>query len=198
MAEARGKTDSFLKAINKYADEQQNKIQTEIEKYKKRELEKAESEILTEVYDLIQNEISEVRGSIARESSLKEMELRKKLLNQRREIIDDVFKKVEDKLFEFVKTDDYIKVIKKFADEVASILNEDGTTIYVNERDLHLKDEILSFFTCKCNVLPSKDILIGGIYALNEKLGIVADNTLSSKLEEQRDWFAENCGLTIV
>ena len=54
------KTDNFLKAIEKYAEEQRSKIQSEAEDFRERELNKAEEEGLREAYVLIQKKMTEI------------------------------------------------------------------------------------------------------------------------------------------
>ena len=43
----------------------------------------------------------------------------------------------------------------------------------------------------------SDSIKIGGILAVNKVMSLVVDETLDSKLEEQRNWFEENSKLNI-
>lgn len=197
MAEAKGKTESFLKAIDKYASEQQRKIEDEINLYKQKELEKAETEILSEVHSFIQDKIAEMKGSISKEISIKEMECKKKLLRRRQEIVDEVFSNCKNKLLLFTRSEKYKLFIDKSLKEISKILNKGKTIIYLKKDDLKLKEGINTNFFSECEIREKKDITIGGIYALNESLGIVIDDTLDSKLDEQHEWFAENCGLTL-
>ena len=196
VAEAKGKTESFLKAIDKYASEQQRKIEDEINLYKQKELEKAETEILGEVHSFIQYKIAEMKGSISREISIKEMDCKKKLLRRRQEIVDEVFSNCEKKLAQFTNSDKYQSFIDNSLKKVSKILDRGKTIIYLRKEDFKFKDKIKSNFE-ECEIKERKDILIGGIYALNESLGLVIDDTLDSKLDEQHEWFAENCGLTL-
>ena len=50
------KASAFLEAINKYAEQQRNEIHAEVEQFKEEELKKAEIEVLTDAYTLIQKE----------------------------------------------------------------------------------------------------------------------------------------------
>ena len=60
MAEAQNNSENFLKAIEKYAEEQRNKIRFESESFKLKELENAESDGIREAYSLIQREMAAV------------------------------------------------------------------------------------------------------------------------------------------
>ena len=83
MAVNDDKRNKFYLAINHYAEEQRKKIETEIDAYKQKELEDAESEVLLESYRLIQREMAQMRNGIAREMAQREMEARRGLLIKR-------------------------------------------------------------------------------------------------------------------
>lgn len=198
MPDKHAKASNFLEAINKYAEEQRTQIQREVDDFKKEELEKAESEVLNDAFQLIQAEMAEMKTLISSDLSKKEMEGRKVLLEKRNQIEDEVFKKAEDKLIQFVKSKKYPTLLKRYAKEIAEVLNEPGTIVYVKKEDLSFSDIIKAEFPMGCTIEISDNIIIGGIYASNEDMGMVADESLDSKLEEQRTWFAENSGLKVV
>lgn len=197
MPNQSGKTSNFLKAINKYAEEQRTKIRNEAENFKKEEIEKAESEILNDIYILIQKEMAEMKAEIAKEMSKKELDSRKNLFEKRNSITKKVFEKSTSKLLEFTKTDEYPKLLAKYAKAISSVLVEPGTIIYVRKEDLCFSDTIKEAFGRDCNIEIKENIKIGGIYSYNPNMGLIADETLDSKLEEQHIWFAENSGLKL-
>lgn len=197
MPNQSGKTSNFLKAINKYAEEQRTKIRNEAENFKKEEIEKAESEILNDIYILIQKEMAEMKAEIAKEMSKKELDSRKNLFEKRNSITKKVFEKSKLKLLEFTKTDEYPKLLSKYAKAISSVLVEPGTIIYVRKEDLCFSDTIREAFGRDCNIEIKENIKIGGIYSYNPNMGLIADETLDSKLEEQHIWFAESSGLKL-
>lgn len=197
MPNQTGKTSNFLKAINKYAEEQRTKIKSETEKFKKEEIEKAESEILNDVYILIQKEMAEMKAEISKEMSKKELESRKKLFEKRNSITKNVFEKAKLKLLNFTKTNEYPKLLAKYAKAISSVLDKPGTKIYVRKEDLAFSDIIKENFGKDCDIEIKDNIKIGGIYSYNPHMGLIADETLDSKLEEQYIWFAENSGLKL-
>lgn len=198
MPNNRKQNNNFLQAINKYAEEQRKQIQNEAEEFKKQEIAKAEDEILNDAYNLIQKEMAEMRNSIASEISKKEMESRRELFQKRQNITDEIFSKAKNKLIEFTKTDKYKKLLIKYTKEMSKVLNKDGTILYVKEEDLCFSEDIKKAFSNECAVQASKNITIGGIYGCNTQMGIVVDQTLDSKLDEQHTWFSENSGLKLI
>ena len=180
-----GKTSNFLKAINKYAAEQRKEIKTRAEEFRKYELQKAEAEVLRDAYYLIQNEMAQMKKNIASEVSKLEFEKRRELFAKRQTIMNDVFKKAQDKL------------LKNYAGAVSKILKKSGTVLYICKRDEGFIDVIREAYGKICKVEVSDSIKIGGILAVNKVMSLVVDETLDSKLEEQRNWFEENSKLNI-
>lgn len=215
MAEVQGSSDNFLKAIEKYAEEQRNQIRFESESFKKQELEKAESEGLREAYTLIQREMAAVRTEISSQLSRDEMASRKKIFEKRNAMTEKVFQGVEKKLIDFTKTEAYEKLLLDSVKKIAKALKADDIVLFVKESDLRLADKlkaaysaerlkdkklgdkIKSAFSPSCEVKSSADIKIGGITGRSAKLGLIADETLDTKLDGQREWFYQNSGLRV-
>ena len=60
-----------------------------------------------------------------------------------------------------------------------------------------MEEELKESFGKLCKVLVSKEIKIGGLIAVNRNMNIIIDETLDSKLTDQREWFAENSKLNV-
>ena len=86
MTNSDEKISKFVQAITAYAEEQRQKIHQEVEDIKAERLKQAEKEVLVDAYRLIQKEQTELRSSMSREMSLREMAARQKLLARRREM----------------------------------------------------------------------------------------------------------------
>lgn len=215
MAEVQSGSENFLKAIEKYAEEQRNKIRFESESFKKQELEKAETEGIREAYTLIQREMAAIRTEISSQLSRDEMASRKKIFEKRNKMAENVFEKVTQKLVEFTKTADYEKLMLESVKKIAQALKADDVIFFIKESDLKfadkikvaytaerlkdkkLADKIKSAFSPSCEVKSSKEIKIGGITGRSASLGLIADETLDTKLDGQREWFYQNSGLRV-
>lgn len=192
-----GKTSNFLKAINKYAAEQRKEIKTQAEEFRKYELQKAEAEVLRDAYFLIQKEMAQMKKGISSEVSKMEMEKRRELFAKRQLIMNEVFKKAEDKLLEFTKTQDYKELIKKYVSSISKVIKKPGTILYICKRDKDMIDEIKETYGKPCGVEVSENIKIGGVLAENQEMSIIIDETIDAKLDDQKEWFAENSKLNI-
>ena len=215
MAEVQSGSENFLKAIEKYAEEQRNKIRFESESFKKQELEKAETEGIREAYTLIQREMAALRTEISSQLSRDEMASRKKIFEKRNKMTENVFEKVTQRLVEFTKTADYEKLMLESVKKIAQALKADDVIFFIKESDLKfadkikvaytaerlkdkkLADKIKSAFSPSCEVKSSKEIKIGGITGRSASLGLIADETLDTKLDGQREWFYQNSGLRV-
>ncbi|MBR2176807.1 MAG: V-type ATP synthase subunit E [Clostridia bacterium] len=199
MPETVSKTDNFLKAIEKYAEEQRTRIQSEAEDFKEKELNKAEEEGLREAYVLIQKEMTDINTEISAELSRAENASRKKTFVRRQEIEAEVFEDAKKRLLEFTKTNDYIKSLERSAKLIAEKLDSDDAVLVLSERDISLKDSVSKAFgrRRKCEIRTSADIQIGGLIGQSRSLGILIDETLDTKLSEQHEWFCENSGLKV-
>ncbi len=197
MPDIVSKTDNFLKAIEKYAAEQRSKIESEAEEFKTKELNKAEEDGLKEAYVLLQKKMLSINTGIARELSKAENASRKSTFAKRQEIEDKVFERAKGKLLEYAGTDKYIQKLLESAKTVSEKLTADDVILYVCEKDLKLKDKIISAFGRNCTVQSSSEIQIGGIMGISRTVGLLADETLDTKLQNQKEWFCENSGLTI-
>lgn len=192
------KSSNFLNAIDKYAKRQKSKITDEIKEIEKRELEKAEAEIMDDVNNMIQKELVSMKNKIVIEISHKELEERKKVSLRRRNMMKDIFKECRKKLTEFTLSEKYPEALKGYASNIASALKESDTELFVKESDSKYADVIQSGFGKKCKVSIDKDIIIGGIRGYSASRGLIADETLDAKLKEQEDWAAENFGVLLV
>lgn len=193
------KSSNFLNAIDKYAKKRRKKITDELEKIEEKELKKAETEIVEDVNTMIQRELMAMKNKILIEVSHKEIEERKKVSIRRRDIIKEMFFECKEKLLDYTKSEKYLDSLKEYADKIAKALNSfDDVKLFVKKEDLKHEKEIKKAFGKKCEVISADDIEIGGIKGFSEVRGLIADETLDAKLNEQKDWAAENFGVLLV
>lgn len=197
MSQPEKKLDKFSSAVLKDAEEQRSKILKEIEDYRKREMEKAEEEILHEAYIMIQNEIAAIKNKHSRKISLAELEGRRKLLTLREELSGKVFDEAAEKLINFTKTEEYKKYLSDAVKKCCSEIPEGNIVIEVKNDDLQFSDMLVKSSGRIASVKAAYNIKIGGVLISNPSRGVVVDETLDLKLSSQKDWFASESGLSI-
>ncbi len=196
--EKTAKTDNFLKAIKKYAVEQRTIMRNEVEQLKEQKIKEAEKKAKLDSEKLIKDKLEAKRNEQTSKIAKMTQEGQKHLFLERAEMTDSVFKKAEEKLIEYANTAEYSAKLEQSAKDIAALFCNESCTLYVNERDMASAEKLKSFFNGETEVCADKTIRIGGIKGYCKAMRIVADETLDSKLNAQREWFVENSGLSVL
>ena len=191
------KLAQFLEAVTAYAEEQSDAIHKEVEAFKEARLQKAEQEVLQESYVLIQKEQEEQRQTIRRDLSGRETAARAALLARRQAMMDEVFSLAKDKLAAYTETPEYDEGLRRSLTEMAARLPAEGTVYTLARKDEGKLPALSSLCPAGSRIEVSADITLGGIRGENLAAGILLDDTLDTRLSEQRDWFLDHSGLTI-
>lgn len=192
------KTDNFLNAIQKYADQQKLDMQKEVEAFKAEEMNKAEMEGLQAAYDIIHEEMALQKAEIARDLAKKEKQSKDELYKERSRMMNEVFSLATEKLIAYAQTAEYKEKLLKDTKNIAQRFADKPCTIFIGEKDLDLSAQLQNCFAGETTVKCPKDIKIGGVKVYCESMAMIADETLDSKLEAQKQWFIENSGLKVV
>ena len=192
------KTDNFLKAIKKYAKAQKKSMRYEVNQLKTERLKEAEEKGKKDKDALIREKLTEKHNSMTAQLAKKTQEGQKKLYIERSAMTDEVFKLAAEKLIAFTHSDKYEPMLFDGAKAVAELFGENDCVVYVKDSDMSYGDKIKSFFGGNAEVAADETIKIGGVKGFCKSMGIIADETLDSKLEEQRGWFVENAELSVL
>ena len=195
---AKNKTDNFLKAIKKYASAQKQAMQGEVKQLKTERLKEAEEKGKHDSDVLVKEKLTEERNRQTANLAAKTQEGQKKLYVERSAMTEEVFQTVAEKLSEYTLTEEYSKKLSNSAKEIAELFGDCPCVLYVKESDLEKADSFKSLFAGDVSVQADKTIKLGGIKGFCESLGIIADETLDSKLDSQREWFYENAALSVL
>lgn len=195
---AKDKTNNFLKAIKKHAKAQKSAMENEVKQLKSERLKEAEEKAKRDSKNLIKQKLSEKRNEQTAILAAKTQEGQRKLFIERTKMTEEVFAQAENKLKEFTKTPEYIEKLKKSADRISALFGENSCVIYLSESDIAKADELKPLFRGEALFEADKTIRIGGVKGYCAKMGIIADETMDSKLEAQREWFCENAALSVL
>ena len=194
----KNKTDNFLKAIRRYAKQQKSVMKGEVKQLKTERLKEAEEKAKRDSQRLIKDKLQETRTRQTAILAKKTQDGQRKLFIARSAMVEEVFKKAADKLVEYAKSDAYTSKLTDSAKVIADVFDGRDCVLYVNERDLGAAEGIKALFGGSTEVRADKTIKIGGIRGYCASMGIIADETLDSKLEAQREWFVENAALSVL
>ena len=187
----------FLDAINKYAERQQAQMTKEIEDYKTAKIEQATQQGLQDAYDLIHDDVAKRKAAIVNDVAKQELTLRNELFKERQTISDEVFRQAEEKLKDFTKTNDYTDFLARSLQEIKERCGTDKCVLHLAPMDENRREWILSQLP-EAQIIVDNHITIGGVKAYCPAQGIMLDDTLDARLNEQRAWFNENSGLKVV
>lgn len=192
------KTDNFLKAIKKYAKAQKKSMRYEVNQLKTERLKEADEKGKKDKDALIREKLNEKHNKTTAQLAKKTQEGQKKLYIERSAMTDEVFKLAADKLVAFTQTDKYKSMLIDGAKEIADLFGYEDCVIYVKESDMSFDSQIRELFSGNAEVKADDTIKIGGVKGFCKSMGIIADETLDSKLDEQRGWFVENADLSVL
>lgn len=188
----------FFDAITKDAEERHEEMTRKTRETVESGLEKAKTKAH-----------SQAQAKIERERMLKEQEFNRTVANERTQqrarltdkrgaITDEVFGDAREKLTAFTESDGYADFLKKSAAGFAAVFSQGDVTVYVRPGDMRFADDIKNAFGRDCKVESSDEITIGGCRAGVAGGSTVADDTLDTRLEAQREWFLENSGMSVI
>ena len=188
----------FFDAITKDAEERHEEMTRKTRETVESGLEKAKTKAH-----------SQAQAKIERERMLKEQEFNRTVANERTQqrarltdkrgaITDEVFGDAREKLTAFTESDGYADFLKKSAAGFAAVFPQGDVIVYVRPGDMRFADDIKKAFGRDCKVESSDEITSGGCRAGVAGGSTVADDTLDTRLEAQREWFLENSGMSVI
>ena len=197
MATIEERFQMIEKSVMDDASAEAQKLLDQAKAYRENAMKKAEEEVLQELYGRIQDEVSEIRISSTQSVSRKENQERQNLLLRREEITRAVFERVKKRLLDFTRTPAYTDLMEELAKELGARCPMEGTVVMLRREDYHLSARLGEHFGKNCRILADESIRIGGLKVMNQSSGIFMDETLDSRLEDQKPWFYSHSGLTI-
>ena len=192
------KTDNFLRAIKRYANAQKRALAGEVEQLKNERLKEAEATAKRDSERMKKEKLAETRNRVTAKRAKITQEGQRKLFLERSQMTAEIFNLAAEKLGDYIKTAEYREKLKESAKAIAEVFDGCDCVLYLNERDLQSAGELKSFFRGNVEAEADKTIKIGGIKGYCACKGIIADETLDTKLEAQREWFVENAALSVL
>ena len=184
------------KSVLDQAEQKSQELRKQADEYKKREIDNVETKVLNELYAKIQDEIADITSSSSLRISRFENQHHQQLLMRREELTREIFDKVRQRLLDYTNTEEYTQKLLATARKLAEEYPQPGGTLTVRSKDAHLLPKLKEIFA-NCEVQTDDSIKIGGMKLMNYNAGFFVDETLDTRLEEQRPWFYSHSGLTI-
>ena len=196
MIDANSKTNRFLEAIEKYAEQQRSEMRAEVEAFREEQLQSANEEGTAAAFAFIQEQKQEFKAALAKEMALKETQKKRELFEKRNKMAQSVFEEAAKKLVDFTKTSKYREYLGTSARLIKEKLGGRQARVHICERDKKYSSLIEEIIP-GCTIETDSGIVIGGISCSCDELSIIIDDTLDTKFEERKRLFVETSGLMV-
>ena len=197
MATIEERFEMIQQSVMAQAEEEAEKLRAQAKDLRDTAMKQAEEEVARELTSREQEEAAEIRVAATRSVSQKENQERRELLLRREEITRSVFQEVKKRLADYVRTPDYTRFLEETAKGLAEKCSGAGTVVMLRRDDLALGDQLKSRFGADAQVAEDESIKIGGVKVVNRASGLFLDETLDSRLEDQKSWFYKSSGLSV-
>ena len=168
MEEARGEGNAIIKqhedALRQLAKQHEEEVKRQVETRIKAEQVSAKQQL--------NMAMSKAQLELKREISATQFELKKEL-----------FQEVEEKLNNFMKTEEYLELLEKYIEKAARFADGEEMTIYINQTDADKKEYLEKDTGMKLTI--STEDFVGGIRAVIHEKNILIDHAYKGALENE-------------
>lgn len=165
----------YKEALAKIADE-----------HKAETLKKAELQIKVEEDKLQRNRNKEISKQV--------LHIKRKITKKQAELKNKLFVEVAHMLEEYMSTEDYTKLLVKEIKEAVDIAGESDVTIYIDPADSESLSKLEMMTGASLTI--SEYSFMGGTRAVIRDRNILIDNSFAKKLEEAKENFNFNGGIS--
>lgn len=187
----------FLDCINESARKTTERIIKEADDLISKELEKAKEDAEKKSLDYIKYESEKLKIQANRHVSEANSMFKKQLIEQRSNIVSSVFKEVTEKLNAFTNTEEYKDFLLQSAKKMAFFYKDADFVLFVKSSDMKHKDFLIENVRTLSDVQADSSIQIGGCKSMSKNSHAELDDTLDTRLENEKPWFYENSKLSI-
>lgn len=192
MIEENERAAQFMQAIQRDAEKRRGEIIRAIDAETAAELEKAKQAAQEKAAQMAEYEKQRALEQTNRQLSRSVLEAGAQLARRRTQITDEVFAACEKQVTDFVAGADYPAYLKKNAEGLLAMLRCDSAEFFARPQDLELAQAAVPQ---GCTVQADPTIRLGGLRARNGSTE--ADDTLDTRMANQKDWFLQNSGMSI-
>lgn len=190
------KINSFINSIKDTAAEKRAAISSETQEMLNSEKAEMEAQAKKAAEDYIKVKTASIKLEAGRRISENSAECIKKVFSRRNEIADKTLSSVAEKLKDFTQSEEYGPFLLKSAESILRSFGCESVTLLLRPEDMKFGTEITEKFP-NASVSEDASIKIGGVKGINSIVTLLIDDTLDSRLEQQKRWFEENSGLYI-
>ena len=197
MDNSQNSIKAFTDAIKRMAKEECDAINNETRQIKSQRLDALIQQTRDKYNNYGDYELLRLQADTNRQISILHENEKKELAALRSKLTDKIFDAVLTELSDFTNTTEYKKLMIRSFAEIIEALPDEELEFFVRQEDMILCDEICKALDRTLEIKPADDIKLGGVKAVGIKTESLADDTLDTKLEEQKKLFVEHSGFKI-
>lgn len=143
----------------------------------------------------IRAEKTNMKQQISMASSKAALEIKRDVSKMQNRLKNELFEEVEEKLAEYMRTQEYQRLLITYIEKAARFAGGEEMTIYINSSDIDKKEYLEEHTGMTLTV--SKEDFIGGVRAVIPGRNILVDNAFKGGLEREYQKFVFKGGTGI-
>ncbi len=187
----------FTREIKARAQKKIDELKKDIESIKKRQLKQIDDELQNSIFKTMNNKIDDLVAEHNASINKLKIENHKNIIQKRKELLDSVILDVKKKCSKFIKTKDYEKKMIEKVSSMKELFKDNAIVFKINSKDETIKQVIKDNYKGKFNIETDENIQIGGFIAVCNKLKILSDQTLDTRINIKQQWFYEHAKLAV-
>lgn len=178
--------DNFMKAVDSEVEKKISAILTDAKNEKDSAIEAILEEHQNYENERIQAETKLIKEKYKKISAKVELECKKDILIEREKLVSQIFANISDELLKFSRSDSYVTYL---ANTIKKSNVTEKVELHLRNEDLKYSEDLAKLFVGGCTVVEDKSIKLGGLSFVIDGKTVYIDNTLDTKLSEQRSAF---------
>lgn len=190
------KINSFIRSIAETAEAKRACVVAETRGLLDAERAAVEAAAKKAADDYTKAKSAEIKLATGKLISENAAECRKAVFERRSEIANKTLSAVSEKLRVFTNSEEYKNFLLNSAENILNAFGSGNVTLLLRPEDMKFSSLLLEKFP---GISVSKDstIKIGGVKGINSIVTLLIDDSLDSRLANQKKWFEENSELYI-
>ena len=200
MSDIQDKLPLFLEAIRQAAEESCRKTEEETVAYTHTRMQEAEREMHDRHEVQYQRAIGQVKQQTDIELSAYRAASRHRLTGLRDAYEQKVFEDAARAVAAFTATPAYGTLLERSAARLGALLpvGTADAVVYLRPADKDYAPRVQAAFGCPCRVEYDETNTLGGLRMESAAAALRADDTLTTRLEQEKPRFREQAGLTVL
>ena len=188
----------FTDAVMKNAARESDELRRQLADTRTKTLEKAREEAQEAARTYYDREADRIRAQAGREVSMHLMEGKRKIYLRRKEIGQEVFEKVRQRIAQYTASPEYPKHLEALlAAAMKQLPGARRVSLRLRKEDLPLADRLAKTIAPVKVEYEEGSFSLGGLALRCPELGLRVDCSFDNQLEELASHFAESFGLSV-